>query len=138
MPILLIAGGLLVLAVIFGPQLWIRRVLVQHGDQRADFPGTGAELARHLLDAAGLQSVAVEETDKGDHYDPQARSYTMFATNIMRGGGIITVFLLGFFITRMIRRERARALNSAPRIRTGSSEPPVAPVVSDKGMVPAK
>jgi Zn-dependent membrane protease YugP len=74
MPILLAVGALLVLAIIFGPQLWIRRVLVQHGGQRLDFPGTGAELARHLLDEAGLQAVAVEETDKGDHYDPEART----------------------------------------------------------------
>ena len=36
-------------------------------------PGTGAELARHLLDEADLQSVQVEKTDLGDHYDPQAR-----------------------------------------------------------------
>src|SRR5258707_14807136 len=74
MPILLAAGGLLVLAIIFGPQLWIRRVLVQHGGQRGGFPGTGAELARHLLDEAGLQAVTVGETDKGDHYDPEARA----------------------------------------------------------------
>jgi uncharacterized protein len=74
MPILLVAGGLLVLAIIFGPQLWIRRVLAQHGGERPDFPGTGAELARHLLDEAGLQAVPVEETNKGDHYDPQSRT----------------------------------------------------------------
>jgi len=63
------------------------------------------------------------------HYDPQARSYTMFATNIMRGGGIITVFFLGFFIWRMLRRERARSMNLRP---------PAPPAVSEKGMVPAK
>jgi Zn-dependent membrane protease YugP len=74
MPILLAAGALLVLAIVFGPQLWIRRVLAQHGGERPDFPGTGAELARHLLDEAGLQAVPVEETDKGDHYDPGARA----------------------------------------------------------------
>jgi Zn-dependent membrane protease YugP len=74
MPIILAAGALLVLAIVFGPQLWIRRVLARHGGERPDFPGTGAELARHLLDAAGLQAVPVEKTDKGDHYDPQARA----------------------------------------------------------------
>jgi len=63
------------------------------------------------------------------HYDPQARSYTMFATNIMRGGGILTVFFLSFFIWRMLRREKVRAMNSRP---------PAPPAVSDKGMVPAK
>ena len=74
MPIILAAGALLVLAIVFGPQLWIRRVLAQHGGERPDFPGTGAELARHLLDEAGLQAVPVEKTDKGDHYDPGARA----------------------------------------------------------------
>src|SRR5882724_6145013 len=74
MPIFLAVGALLVLAIVFGPQLWIRRVLAQHGTERPDFPGTGAELARHLLDEAGLQAVPVEETDKGDHYDPQTRT----------------------------------------------------------------
>jgi Zn-dependent membrane protease YugP len=74
MPILLAVGALLFLALVFGPQLWIRRVLAQHGGERPDFPGTGAELARHLLDEAGLQAVPVEATDKGDHYDPQERT----------------------------------------------------------------
>jgi Zn-dependent membrane protease YugP len=72
MPILIALGGLIVLAIVFGPQLWVRHVLKAYGVDRPDLPGTGAELARHLLDAAGLQQVAVEETDLGDHYDPDA------------------------------------------------------------------
>jgi len=74
MPILIALGGLLLLALIFGPQLWVKRVLRQHGAERSDLPGTGAELARHLLDEADLQSVAVEKTDTGDHYDPEAHA----------------------------------------------------------------
>jgi Zn-dependent membrane protease YugP len=74
MPILLVAGGLLVLTLVFGPQLWIRYVLKKHGVEREDLPGNGAELARHLLDEAGLQSVKVELTDLGDHYDPEERA----------------------------------------------------------------
>ena len=74
MPILIALGGLLLLALIFGPQLWVKRVLRQHGAERSDLPGTGAELARHLLDEANLQSVAVEKTDIGDHYDPEAHA----------------------------------------------------------------
>ncbi len=61
------------LALLVGPQLWVRHVLRQAGQDRPDLPGTGGELARHLLDAAGLQAVAVERTDAGDHYDPEAR-----------------------------------------------------------------
>lgn len=70
MPILILLLVLAVLALIFGPQYWVRAQMRRHGVERTDFPGTGGELARHLLDEAGLQSVGVEATDQGDHYDP--------------------------------------------------------------------
>jgi Zn-dependent membrane protease YugP len=74
MPVILAIASLILLVAVFGPQWWVRHVLARHGADRPDLPGTGAELARHLLDAAGLESVAVEETDLGDHYDPEARA----------------------------------------------------------------
>lgn len=74
MVILLGIASVLLLALIFGPQVWIRRVMRQHGVDRPDLPGTGGELARHLLDEAGLPAVPVEETDLGDHYDPETRA----------------------------------------------------------------
>lgn len=73
MPLLIALGSLLVLALVFGPQLWVRHVLARHGVDRPDFPGTGAELARHLLDEAGLHHIKIEEAaELGDHYDPEA------------------------------------------------------------------
>ena len=72
MPILIAIGAVLLFAAVFGPQWWVRHVLAKHATDRPDFPGTGAELARHLLDEAGLQHVKVEQTDIGDHYDPDA------------------------------------------------------------------
>jgi Zn-dependent membrane protease YugP len=72
MPIILL--GILLIAAVFGPSLWAKAILAKHGDDRTDFPGTGGELARHLLDEAGLTEVAVEATDGGDHYDPMAQA----------------------------------------------------------------
>ncbi|MBM3528253.1 MAG: zinc metallopeptidase [Alphaproteobacteria bacterium] len=74
MPILASIGVVLLLALIFGPGWWIKRVLAKHGAERSDLPGTGAEFARHLLDDAKLENVTVEVTDRGDHYDPDARA----------------------------------------------------------------
>ena len=74
MPILLAIAGVAFLALLFGPQLWVRRVMAQHGAERTDLPGTGAELARHLLDEADLGGVPVELTGDGDHYDPETRA----------------------------------------------------------------
>ncbi|HEU0121454.1 MAG TPA: SCO family protein [Bryobacteraceae bacterium] len=39
-------------------------------------------------------------------YDPNARSYVMTAKNLMRAGGAMTVFILGFTLMRMWRRDR--------------------------------
>ena len=43
------------------------------------------------------------------HYDPQARGYVLFATNLMRAGGVLTVLVLGFVLLRLWRREGAAA-----------------------------
>ncbi len=56
--------------IIFGPGLWVKHVMATHREERSDFPGTGGELARHLLDYHELNDVAVEITTHGDHYDP--------------------------------------------------------------------
>ncbi len=61
---------LALLALIFGPQWWVRSAMRRHAAERPDFPGTGGELARHLLDLAGLRHVRVELASQGDHYDP--------------------------------------------------------------------
>lgn len=61
---------LLVLAVVFGPAIWVRRVMERYGVPAERYPSTGYDLARHLLDLNGLREVRVEVTEKGDHYDP--------------------------------------------------------------------
>jgi Zn-dependent membrane protease YugP len=56
------------------PQIWVRKVIARHSGERADFPGTGGEFARHILDEMQLTHVKVEETKLGDHYDPDAKA----------------------------------------------------------------
>lgn len=68
--IILIAA---ILIAILGPSLWVKRVLAKYSKPDDRYAGTGARLARHLLDKHDLQSVAVESTDFGDHYDPLAK-----------------------------------------------------------------
>jgi Zn-dependent membrane protease YugP len=63
----------LILAVVFGPGVWVKRVLVKYSKPEDRYAGSGASLARHLLDKEGLHSVAVEPTESGDHYDPIAK-----------------------------------------------------------------
>ena len=70
----LIILGILLL-ILLGPQLWVQSVLKRYNlKDEKNFPGSGAEFARHLLNRMGLQEVKVEATDLGDHYDPETRS----------------------------------------------------------------
>jgi protein SCO1/2 len=41
-------------------------------------------------------------------YDPQAGSYVLFATNVMRGGGALTVLIVATILWRLFRAERHR------------------------------
>jgi uncharacterized protein len=83
MPILIILGIIALLALIFGPQYWVKSVMARHSADRPDLPGSGGELARHLLDEAGLANVGVEETPAGtDHYDPIARVVRLSPDNL--------------------------------------------------------
>ena len=69
----LVVLGLAIIALIFGPGLWVQRVLKRYSRPANRYSDTGGERARHLLDECGLQSVNPEAPDKGDHYDPEAK-----------------------------------------------------------------
>jgi hypothetical protein len=70
--IVLAVLGLLLL--VFGPQWWARHTFRRYAGASPSVPGTGAELARHLLDRFGMTQVRVEATEPGgDHYDPENR-----------------------------------------------------------------
>ena len=66
----LATGVLLVLALVFGPSLWVKLVMRRYSSQQPEMPGTGGELAKHLIKRFSLKDVEVETTELGDHYDP--------------------------------------------------------------------
>jgi len=76
--------------VILGPQLWTRRVFAQHSAPRPDFPGTGGELARHLLNRFDMQHIKVEPTELGDHYDPESKAVRL-TSDVFSGKSLTAV-----------------------------------------------
>ena len=61
---------LIVLVIIFGPSLWVKFVMRRYSTEKPEMPGTGGELAKHLIKRFSLKDVEVETTELGDHYDP--------------------------------------------------------------------
>ena len=64
------AGALIVIAKIFGPSFWVKLVMWRYSSEKPEIPGTGGELAKHLIEKFSLNDVDVEVTELGDHYDP--------------------------------------------------------------------
>lgn len=74
---------LLVLTVVFGPQLWARATFRRYAGERDELPGSGGELARHLIERFKLEGVEVEACPSGgDHYDPAARRVRLSPENL--------------------------------------------------------
>ena len=71
---------LLALLLLVGPQFWTQRILKKYSAPRTDFPGTGGELAQHLIDKYQL-NVKLETTPAGDHYDPQTKTVRLLEQN---------------------------------------------------------
>ncbi len=76
-----VIGGLVIVALVFGPIAWVRWVMRRYGEPLESLPGTGGELAHHLLQRFAIEGVGVEMTERGDHYDPQARMVRLSPEN---------------------------------------------------------
>ena len=79
MPWLIVIAAVLVL--VFGPSIWVKRVMSVYSSPVDRYPGSGASLARHLLDQYQLQHVGVESTERGDHYDPTSKTVRLSPAN---------------------------------------------------------
>ena len=74
-------GVLIVLAIIFGPSLWVKFVMRRYSNEQPEMPGTGGELAKHLIERFSLKDVEVEVTELGDHYDPIEKKVRLLPQN---------------------------------------------------------
>ncbi len=62
------------IGLIAGPSLWVKHVLKKYSKELEGAPGTGGELALHLINKYRLDGVKVEQTEPGtDHYSPQEK-----------------------------------------------------------------
>ncbi|GLO62565.1 hypothetical protein MACH09_30730 [Vibrio sp. MACH09] len=93
------------------PNLWVKHVMEKY-KQPADRyreQGSGAELARHLLDSNGLGDVEVEETSAGDHYDPAAKAVRLTPDNYS-GYSLTAVTVAAHEVGHAIQDSRNEAL----------------------------
>lgn len=84
----IVIGLVVIVIVVFGPGIWVQRVLSRYSEPAERYDATGAQIARRLLDEHGLTMVTVESTDGGDHYDPEEKAVRLTADKF--GGRSLT------------------------------------------------
>jgi Zn-dependent membrane protease YugP len=73
---------IVLLLIVFMPQFWVKHVIKKYSQEIEELPGTGGELAQHLITRFDLEGVSVEQTENGnDHYDPQAKMIRLSEDN---------------------------------------------------------
>ncbi len=107
----LLAVALIVL-VIFGPNIWVRRVMRANAKEIPDMPGTGGELAEHLVAQYRLDGVTVEMTEGGDHYDPSNRTVRLGEANY-KGKSLTAVAVAAHEVGHAIQHHRGEATLAA-------------------------
>ena len=56
-------------------------VMRRYASEKPEMPGTGGELAKHLIERFSLKDVEVEVTELGDHYDPVEKKVRLSQEN---------------------------------------------------------
>jgi|APSaa5957512535_1039671.scaffolds.fasta_scaffold20593_3 uncharacterized protein len=80
MPFLIIGAILAIL--VYVPSYWVRQVMSKNSQELDGIPGTGGELAQHLIERFQLEGIQVEETKElGDHFDPKDQMVRLSPSN---------------------------------------------------------
>ena len=100
-----------ILTLVLLPTFWVKWVLQKYSEpaDRYREQGSGAELARHLLDRFGLANVKVEVTDQGDHYDPRANAVRLSKANF-DGYSLTAVTVATHEVGHALQHARGEAL----------------------------
>lgn len=80
-----------VLALIFGPSLWVRFVMWRHSKDLQQMPGSGAELARHFVERFELNGVKVIRAAKGENYYSPDEKIVALSPDIYDGRSLTAI-----------------------------------------------
>jgi Zn-dependent membrane protease YugP len=113
--LLLSIAGIALIGLVYIPSLWVQYMMHRYSTEIPELPGTGAELARHLIDRFELEGVTVEETiPNGDHYSPNDRCVRLSPNNY-HGKSLTAVAVSAHEIGHAIQFDRQE---TTARLRT--------------------
>lgn len=80
------------MALVFIPQMWVKKTVAKFSEVRTSRGTTGQDVARRILDEHGLRNVPVEMVEGflSDHYDP-SQKVVRLSTDVYMGSSVASV-----------------------------------------------
>lgn len=101
---------ILVAAIILLPGVWVKMTINKYSNDIADLPGTGGQLAQHLLKKFNIHDVTVEQgTANGDHYSPKEKKIRL-SPDIFHGKSISAVAIAAHEVGHAIQYHRKESI----------------------------
>lgn len=80
-----------ILALVYGPSIWVKYVLWRHSRHISDMPGTGAELAEHLVERFSLEGVQVKKGNEDENYYSPDEKIVCLSPDVYEGKSLTAV-----------------------------------------------
>lgn len=99
-------AAILFALLVYAPFVWVKYVMWRHSSEIEEMPGTGGELAQHLVDRFELAQVTVEKGKEGqDHYSP-AEKLISLSPSVYDGKSITAVAVAAHEVGHAIQFSR--------------------------------
>lgn len=84
-------GGILIILLIFTPTLWVKFVMWRHSKDLEDMPGTGGELAEHLVERFKLEGVTVISGEQDANFYRPGDKLISLSPNLYKGKSLTAI-----------------------------------------------
>jgi Zn-dependent membrane protease YugP len=99
-----------VAAIILLPGIWVKLTIKKYSTDLPDLPGTGGQLASHLLSRFNISDVSVEQgVANGDHYSPKEKKIRL-SPDIYHGKSISAVAIAAHEVGHAIQYQRNESI----------------------------
>lgn len=97
--------------LIYGPSLWVKFIIRKHNRPLDGMPGTGAELAEHLIERFELAGVVVKKTTQDqNYYSPQEKTVGL-SPDAYDGKSISAITIAAHEVGHAIQYHRAEPVS---------------------------
>lgn len=97
--------------VIYGPHIWVRYVIHKYNDHVEAMPGTGAELAAHLIERFELHGVTVKEVGPDENYYSPGEKMVGLSPEVYSGKSLSAVAIATHEVGHAIQYTRKEPIS---------------------------